>query len=572
MNLDHSLQYFIFLTTVTFLVKPLGSYMARLFQKEATFLDRLASPVERLTYKVCGIDPEKQMNWPEYALAFVWITFWGTALLYALLSLQSFLPWFYPKFMPTPMTPDLALNTAISFTTTTTWQAYGGETTMSYASQMFALVTGNFLGGAAGLAVGMAFIRGFANSRDERLGNFYVDFIRALYWLLLPLSLIGALVLVSQGTPMNFQPYTEAIGLEGQHQTIAQGPVAALEIIKNLGTNGGAFFNVNGAHPYANPTPLANIVGMLAIAALPAAFTYTFGCLTRRTREGWTLYILMVILFSIGLYTCDYFEETGNPQITQSVNLSSSENLEGKEVRFGVAQSVLTAVTSSNGSTGSYNSMHDSYTPLGGMVPLVNMLIGQFIFGGLGGGLYGIILWVLITMFVVGLMVGRTPEYLGEKIGPKEMKLVALYILVTPLTVLTLAAIAVVTRDGLAGLTTNLGPHGATSIVYAYASCNANNGQNFAGLSANSAYYNITTAIAMLAGRFAMSIPALALAGRFSLQPTRTPTRGTMPSDTPTFAAVFIATVFVVGGLSYFPVLVLGPVVEHLLMYSGHQF
>jgi len=546
--------------------------MAKVFRRETTFLDPLALPIERLTHKLCGIDPEQQMNWKEYAFAFVWITLWGTLLLYLVFSIQQFLPWFYPKYMSTPMTPDLALNTALSFVTTSTWQAYGGETTMSYTSQMLALVTGNFLGGAAGLAVGMCFIRGFANSRDERLGNFYVDFFRALYWLLLPISFLGSLALIAQGVPMNFNPYTTAIGLEGQPQIIAQGPVAVLEIIKNLGTNGGGFFNVNGAHPYANPTPLTNFIGMLAIAVLPAAFTYTFGSLTERKREGWTLYILMAILFSIGIFSCDWFESKGNPLLTEKIQLSEPANLEGKETRFGIAQSVLTAITTSNTSTGSYNSMHDSYTPLGGMVPLVDMLIGQFIFGGLGGGLYGIILWVLITMFVVGLMVGRTPEYLGEKIGPKEMKLIALYILVTPLTVLILAAIAVATKDGLAGLTTNIGPHGATSIVYAYASCNANNGQNFAGLSANSPFYNVTTAIAMLTGRFALSIPAIALAGRFSLQPTRNPTQGTMPSDTPTFAVVFIATVFVIGALSYFPILVLGPVVEHFLMYEGRLF
>jgi K+-transporting ATPase ATPase A chain len=572
MSADRFLQYATFVVLIALLVKPVGSYMAAVFQKERTFLDRFLVPVERLTYGLCGVDSEHQMLWSEYALSFVWLTLWGTILLYAVFMLQGLLPWFYSKYMTTPMTWDLALNTALSFVTTTTWQAYGGETTLSYTSQMLALVTGNFLGGAAGLAVGVAFIRGFANSRDPHLGNFYVDFVRALYWVLLPLAFFGSLLLVWQGTPMNFAAYVEAIGLEGQRQVIAQGPVAALEFIKNLGTNGGGFFNVNGAHPYANPTPLANLVGMLGIAVVPAAFTYTFGSMAQRKRDGWTLFILMVILFSIGIFFCDKFESSGNPIIDQHVHLTSAANFEGKETRFGVAQSVLTAITTSNTSTGSYNSMHDSYTPLGGMVPLVDMLIGQFIFGGLGGGLYGIVLWVLITMFVVGLMVGRTPEYLGEKIGPKEMKLVALYTLVTPLTVLILSAIAVVAKAGLLGLTTNVGPHGATSIVYAYASCNANNGQNFAGLSANSVFYNLTTAIAMLAGRFGSSIPALALAGRFSLQPTRATTQGTMPSDTPTFVAVFIATVFVVGGLSYLPVLVLGPVVEHFLMFKGQLF
>jgi K+-transporting ATPase ATPase A chain len=569
---NHFLQYFVFVAMLTLMVKPAGAYMSRVFKKEPTFLDALILPVERLTYKVCGIDAEAQMNWKEYSWAFVLLTFWSTSILFVTMMCQGLLPWYFGKFISTPMTADLALNTAISFTTTTTWQAYGGETTMSYASQMLALTSGSFIGGAAGLAVGVAFIRGFANSRDERLGNFYVDFLRSLYWILLPLSFLGGLFLISQGTPMNFQAYTEAVGLEGSKQIIAQGPVAALEIIKNLGTNGGGFFNVNGAHPYANPNALTNMFGMLAIAVLPAAFTYTFGSMTDRKRDGWTLYILMLILFTIGIVACDQFESVGNPLINASAHVFPQENFEGKEMRFGIAQSVLTAVTTSNTSTGSYNSMHDSFTPLGGMVPLVNMLVGQFIFGGLGGGIYGIIIWVLVTMFVVGLMVGRTPEYLGEKIGPTEMRLVALYMLVTPLTVLILSSIAVVAKDGLAGLSTNVGPHGLSSIVYAYASSNANNGQNFAGLSANSLFYNLTTAIAMLTGRFALSIPALALAGRFALQPTRMPTSGTMPSDTPTFAAVFIGTVCVMGGLSYFPILVLGPIVEHFLLHSGTLF
>lgn len=385
MQPENVVQYLVFLTIVALLVKPLGSYMANVFQGKSTFMDRLAQPLEQLTYKLCGIDPAHQMLWKEYAFSFLSVTFWAAIILYVTFRLQSMLPCFYPQFMTTGMTPDLAFNIALSFVTTTTWQAYSGETTLSYVSQMVGLVSGSFLGGAAGLAVGMAFIRGFANSREEHLGNFYVDFFRALYWILLPLSCIGTIFLISQGVPMNFNSYVQAVGLEGSSQVLAQGPVAALEFIKNLGTNGGGFFNVNGAHPYANPNPLTNFVGMLAIVILPAAFSYTFGRLTDRRRDGWTLFIVMVILFSAGLACTDWFESKGNSILNGTVSLMSTDNYEGKEVRFGIAQSVLTAITTSNTSTGSYNSMHDSYTPLGGMILLINMLIGQFIFGGLGG-------------------------------------------------------------------------------------------------------------------------------------------------------------------------------------------
>ncbi len=512
------------------------------------------------------------MAWREYAYAFVATTLCGALFLYLLLRMQTLMPWFYPKYMNTPMSPDLAMNTAVSFVTTSTWQAYGGETTMSYVSQMLALVSGSFLGGAAGLAVGMAFIRGFAYSKTNFLGNFYVDFFRALYWILLPISLIGGVILVSQGVPMNFNQYTDALGLDGQQQVIAQGPVAALELIKNLGTNGGGFFNVNGAHPYANPTPLTNFLGMLAIAVLPASLTYTFGYMTGRVREGWALYLVMVMLFVAGLGCCDWAESSGNPTITRMAGLSSSANMEGKEVRFGIPQSVLTAVTTSSTSTGSYNSMHDSYTPIGGMVPLINMCIGQFIFGGLGGGLTCIVLWALLTLFLVGLMVGRTPEYIGQKIGPKEMKLVTLYTVASPLIILIPTAVAVVTDWGLAGLTTNTGAHGLTEIIYAYASSNANNGQNFAGLNANSPFYNITTAMAMMVGRFALGIPVLALAGQFSAQPTRPSSHGTIPTDCPTFICAMVGVILIVGMLNYFPAITLGALLEHRLMCQGQLF
>ena len=571
MHLSNLVQYFVFLAVVSFLVKPLGTYMACVFSGKPTVLDAICKPIESFIYRLVGIGANKQMTWKEYALGFILISMLGSLFLYVVLRAQAWLPWFYPKYMNVPMTPDLAMNTAISFVTTSTWQAYGGENTMSYLSQMLALVTGNFLGGASGLAVGIAFIRAFADPDPDKrhLGNFYVDFFRALIWILLPASILGSMFLVSQGVPMNFNQYTQALSLEGKTQVLAQGPVAALEFIKNLGTNGGGFFNVNGAHPYANPSALTNFVGMLAIAVLPASLTYTFGYLTKRRRDGWALYAIMVILFTTGLLCCNWFETNGNPIIAHHVNLISQGNMEGKEVRFGIAQSVLSAEVTSTSSTGSYNSMHDSFTPLGGFVPLINMLVGQFFFGGLGGGIYGIIFWVLLTMFVVGLMVGRTPEYIGKKIGATEMKLVVLYTLATPLIVLVLTAIAVATKEGLAGLVTNTGPHGLSEIICAYASSNANNGQNFAGLNANTPFYNVTTAIAMMVGRFCLAIPALALAARVNLQPARQPTVGTMPSDTPLFVATLLAVILIMGCLSYMPLLVLGPVVENYLMHMG---
>ena len=386
------LQYAAFLLAVTLLVKPVGRYMARVFSGEKTLLDSLLCPVERLIYRLTGVKPQSEMGWQEYAGAFVVFGMVGTLLLYTILRLQRFLPWFYPAYMITPMTPDLAMNTAVSFATTTTWQAYGGKTTLSYFSQILGLTVQNFLAGAAGLAVGVAFVRGMARDRAATLGNFWADLVRSILWVLLPLSIVGALLLAWQGVPMNFHSYIHAAGLEGSRQTIAQGPVAALEIIKNLGTNGGGFFNANGAHPYENPTPLANFIEMLAIAVLPAAFTHTYGLMVGRPRHGWVLYQVMVFLFAVGLLVCGWAEQHGNPLLPHELKTGASAaqsggNMEGKEVRFGIASSVLTAVTTSNGATGSYNSMHDSYTPIGGMVPLINMLLGEMIFGGLGTGI-----------------------------------------------------------------------------------------------------------------------------------------------------------------------------------------
>jgi K+-transporting ATPase ATPase A chain len=433
----------------------------------------------------------------------------------------------------------------------------------------------NFCAGASGLSVGIAFIRGLARDETKKLGNFWVDLVRSLLWVLLPVSIVGCLILVWQGVPLNFKPYTAAATLEGSPQIIAQGPVAALEIIKNLGTNGGGFFNANGAHPYENPTPLTNFLEMLAIAVLPASLTNTFGRMIKRPRQGWVLLAVMVSLFTVGLTFCGWAEQSGNPRFsrtgtiaTESASTQAGGNMEGKEVRFGISQSVLTAVTTSGGATGSYNSMHDSYTPLGGMILLVNMLLGDIAFGGLGGGIYGLIMIALLGLFIAGLMVGRSPEYLGKLIGEKEMKLIILYTLTMPVVLMVLTAVAVVTKWGLEGLTTNRGPHGFTEILLAYASALTNNGQNFAGLSANTSFYNITTAIAMIVGRFGLAIPALALAGALAEQRRRPVTAGTLPTDTFSFAMLVTGTGVVIGGLSYYAALALGPLIEHLIMVS----
>ncbi len=563
-------QYALFLLIVLVLVKPVGGYLTHVFNGEKTVLDPALRPVERLIYQITRIDPQREMNAKHYAIAFVLFSLVGTLLLYAILRLQTFLPWYDPAHMTTPLTPDLSMNTAISFSTTTTWQAYAGETTMSYFSQIVGLAGQNFLAGAGGLAVGIAFIRGFARHRTTGLGNFWADVVRSMLWVLLPVSLLGSILLIWQGVPMNFHPYIHAVTLEGGSQTIAQGPVAALEFIKNLGTNGGGFFNVNGAHPYENPTPLTNLLEMLAIVVIPAALTNTFGRMVGSPRQGWVLFWVMTVLFVAGLLLGGWAEQSGNPALTPSVSATSSMgNMEGKEVRFGVGGTILTAVTTSNGATGSTNSMHDSYTPLGGMIPLINMLLGEMIFGGLGTGIYSILMVALVGLFITGLMVGRTPEYLGKKIEPSEMKLLAIYTLMGPIGILVLAAIAVMTTSGLAGLTTNAGPHGLTEILYAYTSSMANNGQTFGGLSANSPFYNVTTVIAMLMGRFGLAIPALALAGLFAKQIKRPETSGKLRTDSLLFATVIIGTALIVVALTYFPALALGPIIEHLHMIAG---
>ena len=569
MDLYSAIQYVLFVAIVTILVKPLGGYMERVFSRKRTALDRLCLPVERLVYRIAAVDSNVEMTGKEYATCFVLFAFAGTLLLYAILRMQQFLPWFFPRYHTTPLSPNLALNTAISFSTTTTWQAYAGENTMSYFSQMVGLCAQNFLAGAAGLAVGVAFIRGLARQLSHTLGNFWVDLTRALLWILLPGALIGALLLVWQGVPMNFRPYVVVTTVEGAQQVIPQGPVAALEIIKNLGTNGGGFFNTNGAHPYENPTPLTNFLEMLAIVLLPAAMTNTFGRMVGQPRQGWLFYCVMVLLFGCGLVFVHHFEQRGDPYLGNvdflNSRLQSGGNMEGKEVRFGISGSTLTAVVTSNTATGSNNSMHDSYTPLGGMVLLVNMLLGELVFGGLGTGLYSMVMAAAIAVFLAGLMVGRTPEYLGKKIGPAENKMIMLYALAAPVVVLPLTAIAVSTRMGLAGLTVNGGPHGFTEILFAYTSCFANNGQSFAGLSANAPFYYLTTAVAMMVGRFGLAIPALALADLFGRQRSTPASSGTLPTHSFLFGVLLTTCLITMVALSYLPALALGPVLERLL-------
>jgi potassium-transporting ATPase potassium-binding subunit len=565
MSLASIFQYLIFLIVVTALVKPAGKYLVRVFHGERTWLDHLMIPVERMVYWVCRVDPQREMSWQEYALAFVLFSGVGTLVLYAILRMQSFLPGGpAADALTTPITPDLAMNTAISFVTTTTWQAYAGENTMKYWTQLIGLAAQNFFAGAAGLAIGIAFIRGFARRESAAIGSFWFDLVRSILWVLLPLSFIGSLLLIWQGVPMTFGPYARVLCRDAGTQIIAKGPVAALELIKNLGTNGGGFFNANGAHPFEGPTPLANWIGMLAIAVLPTSLTYTFGHMVGRPRAGWMLYAAMAFLFLTGLVFCDTGERQGIPSVT-ALGVTAP-NMEGKETRFGIPQSVLTAVVSSDGATGSTNAQPDSLTPIGLTVPLCNMLLGEIIFGGLGTGLYSMVMVALVGLFLAGLMIGRSPEYLGKKLGPGETTLVAVFALTTPLAILLPLAITVLTPAGLAGLGAKDGPHGFTEIFFAYASCCANNGQSMAGLNAASPFYNLMTAGVMMVGRFGLSIPALALAGRLALQGRRAQHVGTLPSDSVWFVVVAVVAAILLVLLTFLPALAMGPMIEQLKM------
>src|SRR5271154_3296229 len=566
------IQIAVFFILVTAISVPLGLYMAKVFSREHTFLDRVLTPIESLIYRICGINPEVEMGWAAYAISMLAFSLISMIFLYGLQRLQYYLPLNPQGLAGVP--PGLAFNTAASFTTNTNWQAYSGEQTLSYLTQMVGLTSHNFLSAAAGIAMAAAVIRGFARRSATTIGNFWVDLTRTTLWVLLPLSLIFALVLVWQGVPDNFSPYVNATTLEGSAQTIAEGPVASQEIIKELGTNGGGFMNANSAHPYENPTPLTNLLELLAIFSIGAGLTHTFGKMVGDRRQGWALFAVMSILFFAGAAPAIWAEQHGNPQFTamginqHATATQSGGNMEGKEVRFGIVESAMWATATTDTSCGAVNSMHDSYTPLGGLVPMVNMQLGEVIFGGVGSGLYGIIVMAVLAVFIAGLMVGRTPEYLGKKIEAREMKLAMLYILVFPLIILGFAAWASVASYGRSSLS-NAGPHGLSEMLYAFVSGAGNNGSAFAGLNANTDWWNVVLGLVMLAGRFFMIIPVLAIAGTMLNKKTVVPGPGTFPTNGWLSTALLVAVILIVGALTFFPALSLGPVVEHFQALHG---
>lgn len=574
MTLNGFFQILLYCGVVTLLVKPLGLYMARVFTGERTLLDPLVGPLEQMIYRLSGVNPRQEQHWTTYTVAMLLFNGVGLVVLYALQRLQHLLP-FNPQGLD-PVSPDLAFNTAVSFTSNTNWQSYVPETTMSYLVQMAGLTFHNFVSAATGIALAVALIRGFARHSVNSIGNFWTDLVRCTLYILLPICLIGALVLVFLGVPQNLNPYTTATTLEGAPQTIAQGPVASQEIIKALGTNGGGFFNANSAHPYENPTPLTNFVQMVAIFALGAGLTYTFGKMVGDTRQGWAIYAAMMILFLMGVAIAYRAEAAGNPLFLSTINLAAGDlqaggNMEGKEVRFGIANSVLFAVITTAASCGAVNSMLDSFMPLGGMIPMVNIMLGEIIIGGVGAGLYGILLFAILAVFIAGLMVGRTPEYLGKKIEAKEVKMAMLAILILPLSILGFTALASVHPEGLKG-PLNAGPHGFSEIMYAYVSATGNNGSAFAGLTANTFFYNLTIGLAMLIGRFLMIVPTLAIAGALARKKLTPASAGTFPTTSGLWVGLLVGIVLIVGGLTYFPAVSLGPIVEHLLLTAGKTF
>jgi K+-transporting ATPase ATPase A chain len=576
MTVNGLFQIALYVGLLMLLIRPLGRYMARVFEGERTWFDPALRPVEGLIYRISGIDPRQEQHWTTYTAAMLLFNLAGVVLLYALQRVQHLLP-LNPQHLD-PVSPDLAFNTAVSFTSNTNWQAYSGESTMSYLIQMAGLTVQNFLSAATGIVLAIALIRGFARHSAQTLGNFWVDLVRTILWILLPLSFVLALALVWQGVPQNQQAYVNATTVEGTSQTIAQGPVASQEAIKELGTNGGGFFNANSAHPYENPTPLTNLLEMLAIFAIGAGLTYTFGRIVGDQRQGWALFAAMAVLFILGLAMAYWAESAGNPAFARlGVDVAASEtqaggNMEGKEVRFGIVNSAIWATVTTDASCGAVNSMHDSYTPLGGLVPLFNIQLGEVIFGGVGSGFYGILLFAILAVFIAGLMVGRTPEYLGKKIEAKEVKMTVLaLILILPLSILGFTALASVHPEGLKG-PANAGPHGFSEILYAYTSSTGNNGSAFAGLNANTFFYNLTIGLSMLAGRFLFIVPMMAVAGSLVGKKLVPPSAGTFPTSGSLFVALVIAVILIVGGLIFFPALALGPIVEHLLMMAGKLF
>jgi K+-transporting ATPase ATPase A chain len=560
------LQAGVFFALVWLLTKPLGVYMTRVFSGERTLLSPVLAPVENIFYRLCRIDPKREMNATNYLFAIFAFSAVGLIYLYALLRTQKWLP-LNPQGFDN-LAPDAAWNIAVSFLTNTNWQFYSGESTMSYLSQMAGLAWHNFVSAGVGIAVAIAVIRGVTRTDSKAVGNFWVDLTRSLLYVLLPICILGGLLLVMQGVPQNFKPYTDAVSIEGMKQSITHGPMASQEIIKELGTNGGGFVNANSASPNENPTPFSNLLEMLAIFLIPAALTYTYGRFAKDRRQGWALFATMSVLFIVGFVTAYSFEAAGNPLI-QQLGVSGG-NLEGKECRFGTAASSLFATVTTDTSCGAVNSMHDSFTPLGGLVPLANIQIGEVIFGGVGTGLYGMIVFVVLTVFIAGLMVGRTPEYLGKKIERREVQLAILAILVLPTFALVPAAISVLLPVGLATLGNN-GAHGFSEILYMFSSTVENNGSAFAGIGGNT-YYNVLTGVVMICGRYLFIIPSLALAGSLAGKRSVPETVGTFTTYSPIFVALLIGVIVIVGALTFFPADSLGPIVEQLLMQQGKTF
>ncbi len=573
MNAAGILQIVLYFAVLTAAAIPLGAYMARVYSFERTWLDPVLRPIERGIHRLCAIDPEAEQHWTAYALACLMFSLVGLLLMYALMRLQAMLP--LNPAGQVAVAPDLAFNTAVSFTTNTNWQNYGGESTMAYLTQMAGMTVKNFTSAATGMAVLIALVRGFARRQSRTVGNFYVDVVRSTLYILLPLATVVALVLVAQGVPQNFDAYTDVVTLEGGRQIIAQGPAASQVAIKHIGTNGGGFFNANSAHPFENPTALSNLIEMTGQLLISAGLVFAFGRMIGDRRQGRALYIAMALMLATGIIVTYWAEGAGNPALS-GIDLAATDqapggNMEGKEVRFGIASSAIFATTTTATSCGAVNAMHDSFTPLGGMVPLVNIMLGEVIFGGVGAGLHGMIVFVIVTVFIAGLMVGRTPEYLGKKMEAREVKLAVLCILIFPLSILGFGAVAVMLPAGLAGIAAP-GPHGLTEVLYAYTSASGNNGSAFGGLSGNSWFYNTTLGAAMLIGRFLIIVPTLAIAGSLAAKKIVPPSSGTFPTHGSQFIGLLIAIICVIGGLTFFPVLALGPIVEHLLLGAGTLF
>jgi potassium-transporting ATPase potassium-binding subunit len=575
MTANGVLQIGVFFVLILALTKPMGAFMTKVFAGERTFLHPVLRPVEKLCYTLCGVKENIDQRWTQYAGSMLAFSLFSFLILYLLQRLQGVLPFnpmgFSTAHAPsgaTAMTPDLAFNTAVSFTTNTNWQNYSGESTLSYLVQMAGMTMHNFTSAAVGMAVAVALIRGFVRQQVNAIGNFWADIVRATVYVLLPISIVVALFFCSQGMIQNLHPYTNATGLEGTAQTIAQGPVASQEAIKMLGTNGGGFFGANSAHPFENPTPLTNFVQMVLIFLIPAGLTYTFGQMTGDTRQGWALFTAMSLMFLAGVFVLYSAEANGNPLLAK-LGIAQA-NMEGKEVRFGIAATSLFATVTTDASCGAVNAMHDSLTPIGGLVPLFNMQVGEVIFGGVGAGLYGMLLFAILAVFIAGLMVGRTPEYLGKKIEGKEVKMAMVALIATSSVILLFSGIATY-GVGLSALGNN-GPHGFAEILYAFSSSAANNGSAFGGLSANTPWYNMTLGITMLVGRFLIIIPMLAVAGSLASKKRVPVTSGTLPTHGGLFVGLLIGTVIIVGALTFFPALSLSPIVEHLLMHAGRTF